>query len=186
MTKVADPLGAAQQGLADVVEALTRDLATIRVGAASGHLLEGIHVDHGGRRRRLIELASISIPDPRQIVIRPWDPTSLRAIGTAISRSRIGLTPSLDGPMIRIDVPATTEERRHELVRLVDRRVERGHVDVRKIRHAAMAAIRAPGRTALGADAIRRDLDRLQRACDATDSDVDRLGRVKTAAILRM
>ncbi len=80
-----------------VLEAMERDFQKLRVGGASASLVDAIHVDHQGRRARLVEMANVTIPDPRQIVIQPWDPGSLRAIGTAISQSRIGLTPTIDG-----------------------------------------------------------------------------------------
>ena len=178
-----DALTEADGRIARVIAALDHDLGAIRVGAASGALLDGIHVDHAGRRLRLIELASVSIPDPRQIVIRPWDPTSLRAIGTAISHSRVGLTPTVDGGTIRIHVPAITGERRDELVRLVHERVERAHVDLRRVRHETLASIRS---AAASTDDARRMIDRLQRAIDAATAEVDRLGALKDAALRRL
>jgi ribosome recycling factor len=182
-----EPLAAAEQRITLVIAALERDLQKIRVGAASGSLIDAIQVDHGGRRARLIELATVTIPDPRQIVIRPWDPGSLRAIGTAISQSRIGLSPTIDGGTIRLYVPAITEERRRELAGLVHRRVERAHVDLRAIRHEAQASIRALGRQhAAGADTTRRDLARLERTADRYGAEIDRQGRAKEATLLRV
>jgi hypothetical protein len=106
------------QKMSRVLQSMERDFARLRAGAASASLLDDIHVDHRGHRARLIEVASITIPDPRQIVIVPWDPASLRAIGAAISQSRIGLTPTVDGQAIRLYVPGMTEERRREIVHL--------------------------------------------------------------------
>jgi ribosome recycling factor len=120
-------------------------------------------------------------------VIRPWDPSSLRAIGTAISHSRSGLTPTIDGGTIRLYVPALTEDRRHELAGLVHERVERAHVEIRTIRHEAQAAVRARERRHVaGADEIRRDLELLQRSSNRFTAQVDRLGRAKEATILRV
>src|SRR5688572_9286289 len=124
-----DALADAERGMQRTIAALERDLERIRVGGASASLIDGVQVDHQGRRARLIELASITIPDPRQIVIQPWDPSSLRAIGTAISQSRIGLVPTVDGPRIRLYVPALSQERRLELVDLVHKRVEQARVE---------------------------------------------------------
>lgn len=170
-----------------VIAAMERDFQKIRVGAASGSLIDAIQVDHLGRRVRLIELATVTIPDPRQIVIRPWDPGSLRAIGTAISQSRIGLTPTIDGGTIRLYVPALTEDRRNELAGLVRKRVERAHVEIRTIRHEALAATRARERRHLaGADEIRRELELLQRSCDRFAAEIDRLAQAKEATILRV
>ena len=170
-----------------VLRALDRDLAKIRVGAASGALIDGITVDHLGRRMRLTDLATITIPDPRQIVIRPWDPGSLRAIGTAISHSRIGLTPTIDGGSIRLYVPAMTAERRETLATLVRERIERAHVEIRTIRHEAIAAVRARDRAHLGgSDEIRRDLQALQQTTDRVTAEIDRLGEAKAATIRRV
>ena len=171
--------------MALVIAALERDLQKIRVGGASGSLIDAIQVDHLGRRARLIELATVTIPDPRQIVIRPWDPGSLRAIGTAISQSKIGLTPTIDGGAIRLYVPALTEERRNELASLVRKRVERAHVEIRTIRHEALASVRARDRKHLaGADDVHRELDALQKTSDWFTAEIDRLGHSKEASLL--
>ena len=169
--------------MALVIAALERDLQKIRVGGASGSLIDAIQVDHLGRRVRLIELATVTIPDPRQIVIRPWDPGSLRAIGTAISQSRIGLTPTIDGGAIRLYVPALTEERRQELAGLVRTRVERAHIEIRPIRHEALASIR---KRAGGADEVHRELSALQKTSDGFAAEIDRLGHSKEASLLRV
>ena len=181
------PLIAVERRMAQVVAALELDLKKIRVGAASGALIDAIQVDHGGRRQRLVELATVTIADPRQIVIRPWDPGSLRAIGTAISQSRIGLTPTIDGGTIRLYVPALTEKRRHELAGLVRQRVERAHVEIRTVRHEALGAIRARGHQHVaGSDEVHHELDRLERTSDRFGAEVDRLGQAKQATILRV
>jgi ribosome recycling factor len=149
--------------------------------------LDAVLVDHDGRRVKLIEIASVSIPDPRQIVIRPWDPASLRAIGTAISQSRIGLTPTIDGGAIRLYVPELSEERRLALVALIHERMERAKVEIRAVRHDAIAVLRAQAREhRAGADAIVRDTDALQRLTDRSIGEVDRLGRLKQEKILRL
>ncbi len=173
--------------MALVIIAMERDFQKIRVGGASGSLVDAIQVDHMGRRMRLIDLATVTVPDPRQIVIRPWDPGSLRAIGTAISLSRIGLTPTIDGGAIRLYVPALTEERRNELAGLVRKRVERAHVQIRTIRHEALASVRARDRKHVaGSDEIRHELDLLQRSSERSAAEIDRLGRAKQETILRI
>ena len=166
--------------------ALERDLQQVRAGGASASLLDAIQVDHQGRRTRLIALANISIPDPRQIVIRPWDPSSLRAIGTAISRSKVGLTPTIDGAAIRLYVPAMSEERRRELVTLVRKRVDQAHVEIRALRHEALAALRAADmKPPASADDHRRATTLLQGITDGCTSEIDRRGRLKEESVLR-
>jgi ribosome recycling factor len=182
-----DVLANAELAMQRSIEAMERDLQRLRVGGASASLIEGVHVDHLGRRARLIEVATITIPDPRQIVIRPWDPSSLRAIGTAISQSRIGLTPTVDGATIRIYVPAMSEERRRELVGLVHRRLEQARVEIRAVRHEALAAVRTRDTAhPAGADEIHRDEAVLQRMTDRFGAEVDRIGRIKEASVLRL
>ena len=187
MNTGSDDSDAVEHRMTLVIAAMERDFQKIRVGGASGSLVDAIQVDHMGRRVRLTELASVTIPDPRQIVIRPWNPTSLRAIGTAISRSRIGLTPTIDGGAIRLYVPAMTEDRRRELAGLVRKRAERAHVEIRTIRHEAVAAVRARDRKHVAAsDEVRRELDLLQRLSDRFAAEIDRLGRAKEETILRI
>ena len=169
------------------LDAMERDFQKIRVGAASGSLLDAVLVDHQGRRVRLVEMAEVSTPDPRQILIRPWDPGSLRAIGAAISQSRIGLTPTIDGGAIRLYVPALSEERRRELVGLVHTRMERAKVEIRTIRHEALSGLRAEGRRQrAGADEMVRASEQLQRLTDRHIVEIDRLGRIKQEDILHL
>jgi ribosome recycling factor len=178
-------LTGAEQQMTRAVDAMERDFQKFRVGAASGSMLDAIRVDHQGRRARLIEMANVSIPDPRQIVIQPWDPASLRVIGTAISQSRIGLTPTIDGGAIRLYVPALDEERRQELGHLVQVRMERARVEIRAIRHEALAALRAEaheGRSS--ADTATRETGVLQRMTDRSVAEVDRRGRAKQDSLL--
>jgi ribosome recycling factor len=180
-------LTGAEQQMARSVDAMERDFQKIRVGAASGAMLDAIRVDHQGRRARLIEMANVSIPDPRQIVIQPWDPASLRAIGTAIGQSRIGLTPTIDGGAIRLHVPALSAERRQELGGLVQARMERARVEIRATRHEALAALRAEARDGRsGADAAAREAGQLQRMTDRSVAEIDLLGRAKQESLLRV
>lgn len=187
MDTASDSLAAVQRKMVLVIAALERDFQKIRVGGASASLVDAIHADHMGRRVRLVDLATVTIPDPRQIVIRPWDPGSLRAIGTAISQSRIGLTPTIDGGSIRLYVPALNEERRNELAGLVRKRVERAHIEIRTLRHEALASVRARDRKHVaGTDELHRELDLLERLSDRFAAEIDRLGRAKAETILRI
>ena len=167
------------------IEAMERDFERIRTGGASAALVDAVHVDQHGRRARLIEVATVTIPDPRQIVISPWDPKNLRAIGTAISQSRIGLTPTIDGGAIRLYVPAMTEERRRELVGLVHKRMDQARVEIRALRHEALATVRDPKRS-VGSDEVRRETALLQQLTDRFAAEIDRLGGIKEAKVLRL
>jgi ribosome recycling factor len=179
-------LASTERMMARTLEAMERDFQQVRIGGASASLLDAIQVDHQGRRTRLVELANISIPDPRQILIRPWDSSSLRAIGTAISRSKVGLTPTIDGPAIRLYVPAMSEERRRELVTLVRKRMDQAHVEIRTLRHEALAAVRAEDRKPpLSADERHRATTLLQQVTDQFTAEIDRLGRLKEESVLQ-
>jgi ribosome recycling factor len=183
----ADVLATTEQKMARTLDAMERDFQRVRTGGASASLVDAVQVDHQGRRTRLIELAAITIPDPRQIVIRPWDPASLRAIGTAISLSRIGLAPTIDGSAIRLYVPALSEERRRELVSLVRKRMDQARFEIRALRHEALAAVRAKDRERLvGSDDVHREAALLQRMTDRFATEIDRLGQVKEDNILRL
>jgi ribosome recycling factor len=180
-------LAATEQKMTRTIDAMERDFQQVRIGGASASLLNAIHVDHQGKRTRLIELANVTIPDPRQILIRPWDPSALRAIGAAISQSRIGLTPTIDGPAIRLYVPAMSEERRRELTGLVRKRMDQARVEIRAIRHEALAAVRAEDRERLvGKDEVHRETALLQRMADRFAAEIDRLGRLKEDSLLRL
>jgi ribosome recycling factor len=180
-------LASAEQQMTRAVAAMQRDFDRVRTGAASASRVDAVHFDDHGRRVRLIEAASIAVPDPRQIVIVPWDPSSLRAIGTAISQSRIGLTPTIDGPAIRLYVPAMSEDRRRELVAVVRRRADQAKVELRSVRHAALASIRdrEAGRS-IGADVARRETAQLQLLTDRHVAEIDRLATAKEASILHL
>jgi ribosome recycling factor len=180
-------LASTETRMGRTLEAMERDFQRFRVGGASASLIDAVLVDHQGRRARLIELATITIPDPRQIVIRPWDPNTLRAIGTAISQARIGLTPTVDGPTIRLYVPALSEERRRELVGLVHKRMDQARVEIRALRHEALAALRSRDHAhRVGTDEIRRVETLLQRLTDRFVAEIDRSGRVKEESVLRL
>ena len=182
-----DVLATTERKMALAIAAMERDFDRLRTGAASASLVDAVRVDHHGRRARLIEVASITIPDPRQIVIQPWDPTSLRAIGTAISQSRIGLTPTIDGPAIRLYVPAMTEERRREIVGLVHKRMDQARVEIRAVRHEALGELRGRDHERdVGKDEVRRETERLQQLTDRFVAEVDRLGQIKETGVMRV
>jgi ribosome recycling factor len=183
----AEVLASTEQKMQQTLDAMERDFQRVRTGGASASLIDAIQVDHQGRRVRLVELATITIPDPRQIVIRPWDPKTLRSLGTAISQSRIGLTPTIDGSTIRLYVPALSEERRRELVGLVHKRMDQARVEIRAVRHEALAALRArdPKRL-VGSDDVRRETGLLQRMTDSYAAEIDRLGQIKEKSVLRL
>src|SRR5688500_9392065 len=117
-------LSAADQRMNRAVDAMQRDFQGIRTGRASTSLVERIHVDYYGTETPLNQLAGISVPESHQIVIQPWDRGVLGAIERAITKSDIGLTPNVDGTVVRLNIPPLTEERRKDLVKVVHKRSE--------------------------------------------------------------
>src|SRR5437764_684034 len=120
------------------VEVLSRELATIRTGRASPALIDRMTIEYYGTPMPLNQLASISAPEPRLLVVQPWDKGSLPVIEKALQKSEMGFNPSNDGQVIRIPIPALTEERRRDMVKMVKHKVEDGRVSIRNIRRDAL------------------------------------------------
>lgn len=139
---IQDVLADAETRMGKAVEALRRDFGTIRTGRASPSLVERLPVEAYGTTSPLNQLAGISVPESRLLVIQPWDRGTMGAIEKAIRKSELGLNPTNDGQVIRLPIPPLTEERRKQLVKLVHNHVEEGKVAVRNIRRDAMAQIR--------------------------------------------
>jgi ribosome recycling factor len=116
------------------IESLEDDLASIRTSRAHPGLVEKLHVEYYDTPTPLIQLATISVPEPRTLLIRPFDATTLKGIERAILASDLGLTPNNDGKVIRLNLPSLTEERRHDLVKIVHNRLEEARVAVRNVR----------------------------------------------------
>ncbi|MGE5123504.1 MAG: ribosome recycling factor [Acidobacteriaceae bacterium] len=132
----------AEERMKGALEALEEDLAGIRTGRASPALVERLSVEYYGMPTPLMQLASISVPESRMLMIRPFDASTLRNIERAIQASDLGLTPNNDGKVIRLNLPPLTEERRHELVRLVHTRLEEARVAVRNVRRDGIKDLR--------------------------------------------
>jgi len=116
------------------VESVRREFNEVRTGRAHPGLIEGFHIDYYGTPTMLKQVASISIPDPRTIVIQPWDPTAIPEIEKAINNSKLGVTPNTDGKIVRLSIPQLSEERRDEMVKVVKEMAEKGRISIRTIR----------------------------------------------------
>jgi len=183
----AEILSAVDHKMARAVEAMERDLQGVRTGRASTALVERIHVDYYGTQTALNQLAGISVPEPHQIVIQPWDRSVLTAIEKAIIKSDIGVTPTVDGAVVRLSFPPLSEERRRELVRLVHRRMEEARVEIRNLRREAAEQIKKIEREgAVGTDESHRVLEALQRTTDRHVANVDRVGGAKEDEVLEV
>jgi len=166
------------------VEVLQGDLVTIRTGRASPALIEKLRVDYYGTPTPLNQLAAISVPEPRLMIVRPYDPTSLSEIDRAILKSDLGLTPVNDGKVIRLPIPRLTEERRQELVKVVGRRVEEARVAIRNCRRDGLRDLREMEKEKLiSEDEHYRGREDMQKLTDKYVEQVDEVGRAKEEEI---
>jgi ribosome recycling factor len=184
---VIDALKEAEARMKGAIRSLEDDLAVIRTGRASPALVERLSVEYYGNPTPLMQLATISAPEPRLLTIRPFDPASLKDIERAILTSDLGLTPNNDGKMIRLSIPPLTEERRHDLVRVVRNRAEEGRISIRNVRRDTHNDLREFEREKIiSEDELRRGESDLQ---DLTDRYVDLIndqGRRKEAEVLEV
>ena len=158
------------------LETVTRNFNTVRTGRASPALVEGIRVEYYGTPTPLKQIASINTPDPRMIVIQPWDPQVLPEIEKALLKADMGLSPYNDGKLIRISVPPLSTERREELVKLVKSQAEEGRIAVRNVRHAAKETIERMFKDKVVAEDDKfKGLDDLQKLTDRYHKKVDEL-----------
>jgi ribosome recycling factor len=180
-------LAGAERKMLRAVEAMERDFQGFRTGRASTSIVERLTVDYYGTQTPLNQLASISVPEAHQIVIQPWDRGVLSAIEKAILKSDIGLTPNVDGTVVRLNIPPLTEERRKDIVKTVHKRMEEARVEIRNIRREANDGLKKEEKDGtLGADEARREVDQLQKITDRVVADVDRLGDVKEQEVLEV
>lgn len=169
------------------VEALENDLVNIRTGRASPALVERLQVEYYGTNVPLNQLATISVPEPRLLVIRPYDPSSLPQIEKAILKSDLGLTPGNDGKVIRLSVPRLTEERRHDLVKMVQKRVEEARVSVRNCRRDGLQDMRDLEKEKLvSEDDHFRGKDKMQELTDLYVKEIDEVGEAKELQIMEV
>ena len=177
----------AQDRMTKAVDALRRDLVTVRTGRASPGLVEHLRVDYYGTPTPLNQIASISVPEPRLITIQPWDRQAIGPIEKAIQKSDLGLNPSNDGILVRLMLPQLTEQRRKELVKVVHKKVEDGRVAVRNVRRDCVDELRRRQKSKeLSEDEERRLQEQLQKLTDKYIGEVDKLGKEKEAELLEV
>jgi ribosome recycling factor len=177
----------ARQHMEKSLRSLRADLQKIRTGRASTGLLDGIHVDYYGTPTQLNQLANMTIPDPRLIVISPYDKGSISAIEKAIQKSDLGLTPSNDGKVVRIPIPPLTEERRKDIVRQIHKLAEHHKVGVREGRRDALAMLKdLEGDGSATQDERHREEKKIQALTDEYVKKIDDLIQHKEAEILQV
>jgi ribosome recycling factor len=169
------------------VTVLESDLQTFRTGRASPHLLDRLEVEMYGANLPLNQLATISVPEPQQLAIRPFDQNSLAAIERAVLKSDLGLTPNNDGKLIRLNIPRLTEERRRDLSRLVGKRIEEAKVAVRNIRRDTLNDLREmKDEKMISENQFYISQDDLQELTDNYTKQIDDLGTQKEAEIMEV
>lgn len=169
------------------VESLQMDLKGIRTGRASPALVERLRVEYYGTPTNLIELASISAPEPQLLTIRPWDANTLKDIERAILQSDLGLTPTNDGKLIRLSIPPLTEERRRELTKVVAKRVEDARIAVRNCRRDGLNDLRELEKEKIvSEDEFYIGKDDLQDVTDKYIEIVDGIGQAKEQEIMEI
>jgi ribosome recycling factor len=169
------------------LQALTDNLATIRTGRASPVLVEKLPVEYYGMPTPLMQLANISVPEPRVLLIRPFDPSTLKAIERAIQVSELGLTPNNDGKVIRLNIPLLTEERRHELVKIVHNRLEETRVAIRNVRRDILKDLKEYEHEKLiSEDDLNTAEDDMQKLTDRMIEEVEEIGTHKEKEIMEV
>lgn len=169
------------------IQSLEEDLSTIRTGRASPSLVEHLPVDYYGAPTPLMQLASISVPEPRVLMIRPFDPSTMKTIEKAILASELGLTPNNDGKVIRLNLPVLTEQRRKDLVKMVHTRLEEARVSTRNIRRDVLKDIREFEKEKLiSEDDLKRGEEDLQKLTDKTIQTIDGVGFRKEKEIMEV
>ena len=167
------------------LDTLGRELASVRTGRASTSLLDGIRVDYYGTPTPVNQMASISVPDARTLVIQPWEASQLKAIEKAIMASDLGLTPQNDGKVIRLAMPSPTEERRKQLAKSVHKIAEESRIAIRNVRREANDKLKGMARDKkVSEDDERRGHDQIQKTTDKFIAKVDELLKKKEQEIL--
>ena len=168
------------------VDGFHSELKTIRAGRANASVLDKITVDYYGTMTPVQQLGSISSPEPRMLVIQPWDATVLKEIEKAILKSEIGIAPQNDGKVIRLNFPPLTEERRKDLVKDIKKKAEDGKVAVRNIRRDGNDAFKKLVKEEVSEDEVKELQDKLQKLTDKYIKDIEKLMDEKSQEIMKV
>jgi ribosome recycling factor len=187
MAAIEDFLADAKRRMDKSIEATHHEFNSIRTGRASPALLDRVNIDYYGTPTPLKSLASISAPEARLLVVQPFDPGAIKNIERAIQESDLGLTPSNDGKLVRLPIPALTEERRKDLVKVVRRVAEEGKVAIRNVRRDVMQHLKELVVNGdVGDDEERRAEQQVQKITDEHTKSIDDLLKVKEAEIMEV
>lgn len=180
-------ISTAESNMQKTVEIVKREFASLRAGRATPALLDKILVNYYGTPTPVNQLASISVPEPRLLVVQPWDKSVTGEIEKAILKSDLGITPSSDGNVIRLTIPQLTEERRQELVKVIKKKAEEGRVAIRNVRRDANDQLKAKQKKGeITEDELRRGQDEVQKLTDKYIKEIDRLLQAKEKEIMEI
>ncbi len=183
----ADLFADAERRMQKAVETLKSDLAAIRTGRASSALVERIQVDYYGTPTPINQVASISVPEARLLVIQPWDRKMLPDIEKAIQKSDLGINPNNDGQVIRLNIPPMTEERRRDLVKSLHKKMDEHKIAVRNVRRDVQDKLRdREKKKEVSEDELKRSTERLQKLTDRYIDEMDKVGKSKEQEILEV
>lgn len=177
----------AEEKMDKAIAVLKKDLLTLRTGRANPSILDKIMVEYYGTETPIHQMANISTPDPRSLVITPWDKSAMGEIERAISKSELGLTPSNDGNVIRIAIPALTQERRNELVKMARKMSEEAKIAIRNIRREANDELKKLEKKGdIPEDVSRRSQEEIQKITDRYIKESDQVVNGKEAEIMEI
>lgn len=173
--------------LEQAVEVVKKDLSSVRTGRAKPSIVEEVKVEAYGTYMSLRELATISAPDPTLITISPWDKSLTGAVAAGVNKAGLNLNAIVDGDVIKIAIPALTQERREELVKLVHQKIESGKVMIRQIRTEIKEEIEAQeGESGISEDSIKMWLESMQKSVDSTIVKIEEIGRDKEKELMTL
>lgn len=184
---ISDTVSDAERRMTKAVESAQHDYTTIRTGRANPALLDRVNVEYYGSTMPVNQIATISIPEPRLIVIAPWDKNAIPHIERAIIKSDIGITPNSDGNVVRLQIPHLTEERRKEFIKILHKKAEEHRVSIRNIRRDANEDLKRQEKAGeVSEDDLRRAQDQIQKLTDKYIEQVDKLTQAKEAELMEV
>jgi ribosome recycling factor len=184
---IKESLADAEKRMRSAISALEEDLAGVRTGRASPALIEKMQIDYYGASAPLIQLATISVPEPRQLLIRPFDINSIKDIERAILASELSLNPLSDGKVIRLNLPPLNEERRRDLTKFVHSRLEESRIATRNVRRDVIKELREYEEAKLlSEDDLETGEEEMQKLTDKIIKEIDEIGEKKTKEIMEV
>lgn len=169
------------------VEAVKREFSGVRTGKASPTLLDMVRVDAYGSKMPISQVATVNVPEPRMLLVQPWDKALMGPVEKAIRSADLGLNPANDGNVIRVPIPALNEERRREMVRLLHKLAEEGRIAIRHARHEANKRIKSAEHShEIGEDDARRQTDEIQKMTDEYIAKIDHLLKAKEEEVMEV